>query len=244
MPNAVGRALTIGLNAVGTAYSGYPQLTTPEQDARDIAAIGRSRGFVTKTLLANRATRAAVVAEITAAAAALRKGDMYLLSFSGHGRQVPDRNREETDIRDEAWVLYNGLLLDDDLFKLWGKFKAGVRVLVFSDSCNSGTILTADFGEPARARRTQRKAKGKKVKASVLLISACQDNENAYEYAGQTNSAFIAELLQVWDNGRFRGDYKAFHAGIRSNLSRSQTPNLYTIGAGTADFKRQTPFTI
>ena len=94
MPNAVGRALTIGLNAVGTAYSGYPQLTTPEQDARDIAAIGRSRGFVTKTLLANRATRAAVVAEITAAAAALRKGDMYLLSFSGHGRQVPDRLAE------------------------------------------------------------------------------------------------------------------------------------------------------
>lgn len=242
MPNAVGRALTIGLNAVGTAYSGYPQLTTPEQDARDIAAIGRSRGFVTKTLLANRATRAAVVAEITAAAAALRKGDMYLLSFSGHGRQVPDRNREETDIRDEAWVLYNGLLLDDDLFKLWGKFKAGVRVLVFSDSCNSGTILTADFGEPARSHRKKRKAKKKKVKASVLLISACQDNEDAYE--DHTNSVFIAELKRVWSRGQFSGDYTAFYGTIRSNMSSTQTPNLYTIGAKTAAFRRQTPFTI
>ena len=199
---------------------------------------------MTKTILANRATRRAVVAEITAAAAALRKGDIYLLSFSGHGRQVPDRNREETDVKDEAWVLYDGLLLDDELFKLWAKFKSGVRILVLSDSCNSGTILTADYGEPARNRRKQRKAKGKKVKPSVLLISASQDNESAYEYAGQTNSAFITELMQVWDNGRFRGDYKAFCGRIRSNLSRSQTPNLYTIGARTAAFQSQTPFTI
>ena len=100
MPAAQGRALTIGLNAVGKAFSGWPQLTTPERNASDVAAIAQSRGFVTKTLLANRATRRAVIAAITTAAAALRKGDIFLLSFSGHGDQVPDRNREETDIKD------------------------------------------------------------------------------------------------------------------------------------------------
>ena len=241
MPNAQGRALTIGLNAIGRRYSGFGQLTVAERDAKDIAAIAKSRGFATKTLLANRATRAKVIAEIAATAAALRQGDIFLLSFSGHGDQVPDRNREETDIRDEAWVLYNGLLLDDELFKLWGRFKSGVRILVFSDSCHSGTILSSDFGEPARTRRKQRKAKGKKVKASVLLISACQDNEKAYE--DRTNSVFIAELKRVWNRGRFNGDYKAFCRRIAGNMP-GQTPNLYTIGARSAAFRNQNPFTI
>ena len=242
MPNAQGRALTIGLNTIGRNYSGFGELTVAETDAEDIAAIAESRGFTTKTLLANRATRAKVIAEITTTAAALQPGDIFLLSFSGHGDQVPDRNREETDIRDEAWVLYDGLLLDDELFNLWGKFKSGVRILVFSDSCNSGTILTADFGEPARSHRKKRKAKKKKVKASVLLISACQDNEDAYE--DHTNSVFIAELKRVWSRGQFSADYTAFYGTIRSNMSSTQTPNLYTIGAKTAAFRRQTPFTI
>ena len=139
-------------------------------------------------------------------------------------------------------VLYDGLLLDDELFKLWGKFKSGVRILVLSDSCHSGTILTADFGELARTHRKQRKAKGKKVKASVLLISACQDNEKAYE--DRTNSVFVAELKRVWNKGRFSGDYKAFCERIRRNMSTSQTPNLYTIGTKTAAFQSQSPFTI
>ncbi len=239
---AQGRALAIGLNTLGRGYSGFGQLTVAETDAKDLAAIAKSKGFATKTLLANSATRAKVIGEITAAAAALGPGDIFMLSFSGHGDQVPDRNREETDIRDEAWVLYNGHLLDDELFELWHKFKSGVRILVFSDSCHSGTILRADYGAPARTRRKQRKAKGKKVKASVLLISACQDNELAYE--GSSNSVFIAELKQVWSNGRFRGGYKAFCDTIGRNMSGTQTPNLYTIGAKNAAFRGQNPFTI
>ena len=50
MPNAQGRALTIGLNTIGRNYSGFGELTVAETDAEDIAAIAESRGFTTKTL--------------------------------------------------------------------------------------------------------------------------------------------------------------------------------------------------
>jgi hypothetical protein len=42
---------------------------------------------------------------------------------------------------DETWCLYDGQLLDDELHGAWEKFQAGVRILVFSDSCHSGTVL-------------------------------------------------------------------------------------------------------
>jgi len=246
MPNTTGpqgRALTIGLNAMGKNFAGFDPLTVAEADAQDMAAIAKSRGFATKTLLAKRATRKAVLAELTAAAKALGPGDIFLLSFSGHGDQLPDRNRDEKDLRDEAWCLYDRNLIDDELFELWAKFKSGVRVLVFSDSCHSGTILRVDFGAFGRARRKQHKANRKKVQASVLLISACQDSEKAYE--DQTNSVFVAALKRAWNNGRFQGDYKAFRDEIDQRMtSGRQSPNLFTVGTKTAAFKRQTPFTI
>jgi hypothetical protein len=41
---------------------------------------------------------------------------------------------------DETWVCYDRQLIDDQLYELWGKFKASVRILVLSDSCHSGTV--------------------------------------------------------------------------------------------------------
>src|SRR4030065_82189 len=47
----------------------------------------------------------------------------------------------EDDGLDETWCLYDGEFLDDELFELWTKFQPGVRILAFSDSCHSGTVL-------------------------------------------------------------------------------------------------------
>jgi hypothetical protein len=41
---------------------------------------------------------------------------------------------------DETWVLYNRQMVDDELYSLFGTFKPGVRIAIFSDSCHSGTV--------------------------------------------------------------------------------------------------------
>src|SRR5262245_4834993 len=129
---AKGIALTIGLNAVDPKhYQGWSgKLNACEADAQDMADIAKDKGFKVKTLLTKTATRTRVINEISAAAKTLKSGDIFLLSYSGHGGQLPDKNNDENDGQDETWCLYNGELVDDELYALWGKFAEGVRILV------------------------------------------------------------------------------------------------------------------
>jgi len=60
---------------------------------------------------------------------------------------------------DETWVLYDRQLVDDELYKIWSKFKPGVRILVLSDSCHSGTVprdIPAFLGNGPRPRAMPR----------------------------------------------------------------------------------------
>jgi hypothetical protein len=55
---------------------------------------------------------------------------------------VRDTNaEEEPDRSDETWLLYDRQLVDDELYARWAKFRPGVRIVVLSDSCHSGSVL-------------------------------------------------------------------------------------------------------
>jgi hypothetical protein len=137
-----GISLHIGLNSVDPAhYSGWSgPLVACEADARDMQAIAKSVGFRTSILLTAQATRDMVLYEIAAAAKILVAGDIFLITNSSHGGQVPDLNGDEADGLDETWCLYNGELIDDELYMAITAFVAGVRIVIASDSCHSGTV--------------------------------------------------------------------------------------------------------
>jgi metacaspase-1 len=292
-------SLHIGLNVVSAAaYAGWTgPLAACEFDAHDMAAIARSKKMKATVLLTKQATRAAVLKALRAAAKALKKGDFFFLTYSGHGGQVPDANRDEAEGQDETWCLYDGQLIDDELYLELSRFAPGVRVLVFSDSCHSGTMTRA--GPPAlgaaaaprprlmpptvglrvyaahkafydKLQADVAKAAGDKpihtidpdaalaqvavtgsaatatalvgsFKPAVLLISGCQDNQTSMD--GEHNGAFTEQLLRVWNQGRFTGNYVQLHARIRANLPPTQSPNLFTLGPA-ASFLKQLPFTV
>jgi metacaspase-1 len=135
-------SLHLGLNTVSpAAYAGWEgPLAACEFDANDMAALAKSKGMKTSVLLTQKATRAALLAGLRNAARTLKTGDLFFLSFSGHGGQVKDTNRDETDGQDETWCLFDGQLIDDELYFELSRFAAGVRVLVLSDSCHSGSV--------------------------------------------------------------------------------------------------------
>lgn len=139
---AKGMSLHIGLNAVSpAAYGGWSgELAACEFDAKDMAAIAKSRGMKSTVLLTKKGTRAQALAAMRKAAKQLKKGDLFFLTYSGHGGQVPDVTGEEADKQDETWCLYDGQLIDDELYFELSRFAAGVRILVLSDSCHSGTV--------------------------------------------------------------------------------------------------------
>ncbi len=111
MPN--GLAVTIGLNSVDPMhYQGWSgDLIACEADVNDMAQIARSERFKVTTLLTKQATRAHVSKAIAEAAGSLKAGDLFLLSYSGHGGQLPDLNADEDDGEDETWCLYDGELV-------------------------------------------------------------------------------------------------------------------------------------
>jgi len=138
-------SLHLGLNAVNPAhYAGWSgKLSACEFDAKDMATLAKSRKMQSTVLLTKKATRRTVLAAIRAAAKNLRSGDLFFLTYSGHGGQVKDVTGEEADKLDETWCLYDGELIDDELYLELSRFAAGVRVLVLSDSCHSGTVTRA-----------------------------------------------------------------------------------------------------
>jgi hypothetical protein len=137
-----GLSIHIGLNVVNpAAYGGWNgQLAGCINDARAMQAIAESRGFSASVLLDGQATALAVTRAIGQAAQQLGTGDLLLLTYSGHGGQVPDVNSDEVDAKDETWVLYDRMLVDDELYQLWSQFQPGVRIIMLSDSCHSGTV--------------------------------------------------------------------------------------------------------
>jgi hypothetical protein len=144
-PTAKAISLHIGLNAVSAAaYSGWDgPLAACEFDAHDMAAIAKTQGMKSTVLLTKKATRAHALTAMRSAAKALKAGDLFFLTYSGHGGQVRDANGDEPDGQDETWCLYDGQLIDDELYFELSRFVAGVRILVLSDSCHSGSVTRA-----------------------------------------------------------------------------------------------------
>jgi hypothetical protein len=169
-----GYALTIGLNAIDpNHYANFSgKLQGCEADAAAMREIGTSEGFRVRTLMTRDATRKNVLNEISKAAEELKAGDVFLLSYSGHGGQLPDLNGDELDERDETWCLYDGMLVDDEIYSYLKKFAKGVRILMFTDCCFSGTVskaldsygrpnpLTSSSGEPLRQKSMPREYLG------------------------------------------------------------------------------------
>lgn len=273
-PMPKGISLHIGLNAIDPKhYQGWDDvLQACELDAKDMAAIANSRGFKSTQLLTKQATRDAVLKGIGAAARSLAGGDIFFLSYSGHGGQLPDQNGDEPDGLDETWCLFDGELVDDELNDQLANFKSGVRILVLSDSCHSGTVL-----KMALMAAPETKAKGTvyrampgevaqrtylahqkfydkilknpklanaedRVKASATLISGCQDNQLSSD--GTFNGLFTGTLKTVWNGGKFKGNYEQFHHAIAVKMPSDQTPNLFKVGAPNPKFDDQVPFAI
>ena len=137
-----GISIHIGLNQVDPAhYQGWDgKLNGCENDAKSMQAIAERQGFASQLILTHKATVKHVKQALSDAAEQLESGDMLLLTYSGHGGQIPDLNNDEDDNLDETWVLYDREFIDDELYALFGSFKTGVRIFVLADSCHSGTV--------------------------------------------------------------------------------------------------------
>ena len=243
-------ALVVGLTRVDRNATDYNKFRTDrDQERRDgiggckddadrMETLLNKKGFDINKLLNEQATRESILKNINDAASSLYNGDLFVFFFSGHGDQVLDKNGDENDKQDEALAAFDRQIIDDELPPLWAKFRPGVRILMISDTCNSGTIFR---GQALRAENFSLEAP-LQIKASLIHLAATHDSTDTPGAAG--GSVFTNALLQVWDmgNGSFPGDYSEFISEIK-DITKSNS-YLSMEGPNVATFAGQQPFTV
>lgn len=276
LTKAKGFSLHVGVNSVDPShYDGWSgPLAACELDALDMAEIMHLQGFQTTTMLTKSAKANAVLAAIRYAASAMKPGDIFVFTNSSHGSQVPDPTWKEADGMNETLCMYDREIIDDEFAALWNLFPAGSRVIMISDSCHSGTVAReigcdSEVAEGSRlvpvatAMATYQKnaevydnlPRGElpPPKASVLLISGCQDNQTSLD--GMRNGKFTGTLRRVLNHkpasmfskaslGGYKGSYSSLHAQIRRLMPLTQSPNLDCFGPDHVNLARSVAFSI
>ena len=134
-------------------YAYVPNLAGAVNDARDIANAIESRGGEVTVLLNRHASRERIMREFDMIASRLKSGDSLVISYAGHGVQLPEALAgDETDGMDETFILYgfemngpgfNERIRDNDIAEMLSRIPQDVGVLVVADSCHSGTMTRA-----------------------------------------------------------------------------------------------------
>jgi hypothetical protein len=153
------RALLIGVNKYKIHGA---DLRGCVNDVEDLAeALVRFCGFPAsgiRTVLDGRATKARMVSEIKKITTSAKPGDSIVIHFSGHGSNVPDKNGDEADKRDEILCPTNldwrDPLTDDWMRIVIDKVAPRVNTTVIFDCCHSGTATRAF--EPPDAKVKER----------------------------------------------------------------------------------------
>ncbi len=251
-----GISLHIGVKRCDpAAYDGKWDGPVPaaENDVDTMEAIARKQGFVTTTLKTREATRENVAQAFRSAAAELNAGDIFLVTYSGHGDYVKDLGGDEEDGYDETWCLYNGHFLDDELNVELAGFKPGCRVLVLSDSCHSGTMTKSGKKAVDTVQRVQDDFVYSREIPKVVSLASFERHRDYYSflqlslprprprisasvrllsgcqedelsYGNSEGGRFTQAVKTVFADGAFEGGYLHFHAAIIKALSTAMNP--------------------
>jgi hypothetical protein len=153
-------------NYLGFGTNKYPKLSESsnlaqcEADIKRLSSVlGSKLNFNVEIYLAAETTKKNVLNKIKSKISELEnkgknenKTQFLLIHRSSHGTQQPDLNGDESDMADEAWVMYDtswdymknrweNVILDDDIYNcLIDVNPKHLIVEIISDTCNSGTF--------------------------------------------------------------------------------------------------------
>lgn len=242
-------ALCIGIND----YPGTDSdLSGCVNDAHDWAAALQEFGFNVSTLIDEQATREAMVGALGDLIGNAQSGETIVLTYSGHGTWLEDTDGDEPDARDEAlcpWdITTAGPLLDDDIRKLFDTRAPGVRLLLISDSCHSGSVTRGNESDldanaprarflPPAAWMKPEALPGVPRSSSLtlegglrrvggdLLLAGCRDDQYSWDtsFAGRANGAFTFYALKTLKQNEPK-TYDQWFAAIRQYLPSTRLP--------------------
>ena len=248
---AKGIALLVGLKEVDPdqygGWDGKEGCFGCEKDVEIMRGILHPMGYEVKALLTREATAKNILDGIRESIARLEKGDIFVFYFSGHGGQtleLKDGYEDEKDGLDETLIAYDRRIIDDELNEIWCQAVEGARLVMVSDSCNSGTNYMTGIGLEFAGPEimTIKRNESARMRAQLIHFGGCQDGSASAGYL--SGGEFTASLCAAWDEGRFGGNYKEFYYEIMSLIESEQKPQYREYGPVSDEFRGSRPFQI
>lgn len=223
---ARGISIHIGLNTLDQEHYSidkqplFEQLQGCVNDAVLMQRIAASRNFqtelfITKGTDADRERLATnkIFDRIRFYAGLLDEGDVFLLTFAGHGSQIENIGNDfEVSGYDQTMCFYDRMVIDDELGQLWSLFKPGVRILVISDSCHSGTVFYAALMQTMIYREITASINTREALVTIKTLSGIVESSLV---AGGKNR----ELISGGGMLLFKR-HQTLYSGIFQNLSQ------------------------
>lgn len=201
------------------AYGGWKgDCPGADVDAQNFAALCRTAGIQDTVLLLNEAaTLQGIYTNAAYYVHGMGAGDLLVLYFSGHGGQTNDVSGDETDGKDETICLFDGELEDDYVANLLAELPEGLRVLMVTDNCNSGSnYRSRDYARAAAEFRGQ-----------LIHFGGCDDGQSSY--GDDQGGLFTTALLETW---RPRRSYEQWFQAAKRRTPRAQVPTYRLHNAG------------
>ena len=194
----------VGIDEYDKAIFGNIDLKGCINDIVKAEAFLNSEGALFTRLQNSTARKQNVLFAMSRYADELQPGDELHFYFSGHGTRFEKDGKYHT-----ARVMHDEILPDYELTPILAKFKAGVTVVLYSDSCfATGNSRTAAKPPAANAvRRSIEIPKAlteatipeytdqRKYSATIYYFSACESNEVAWEIGGVGNFTQTLAIL-------------------------------------------------
>ncbi len=196
------KALLIGINYTGTRNELYGCINDATLIKERISKNGFTSINILTDLTSKKATRDNILAELKSLLINSQSGDLLFLLYSGHGSYTIDRNKDETDGRDELILPCDlKVILDDELKSIiQTNLKSGVTLFAMFDSCFSGTVLDLryQYMDSLNYDNYTENDKTLETIGNVFMISGCNDKQTSMDsvFNNQANGAMTWSLLE------------------------------------------------
>jgi hypothetical protein len=179
------RALLVGINYIGTQNELFGCINDVTSIKERITKAGFSDIRVVTDLTPKKPTRATILEEFKLLLSASKQDDLLFFCYSGHGSYTLDRNRDETDGRDEMIVSCDLQGIVDDELKalIQTHLNPGATLFAMFDSCFSGSVLDLKYQylDSLNYDNYTENDKQLETQGNVFMISGCTDNQTSVD---------------------------------------------------------------
>lgn len=256
-----GLSLHLGIDDYCDPPCGIQDLHGAVFDARAMQDLAERAGFTAAAKMHGYNTDGTslhLLTTIRDAATKLDDGDYFVLTFDGYGLSFT--LNAPSPIKRQGWLLADGAFFFDDLWRALRVFETGVRVLVVSNSCHSGTIEEArDRAEVireipqsavdellaknmVRAQLASIGAAWPEHSPTIIHIAACARYEQVPDAYPPNHTPFNMAFRKLVTDGT-RRSFDEFVRALRLEPSM-KTPGKENITLANTAFEQTGPFVL